>query len=119
MEIRYCDCCHRTIPETRKRGAKYCTNKHGWTFRNNLNAEKRKEMLNSELGLFKNRKILQDIVDKEIFDISKETATVLKFDFNCFTGIIITDTQLRTTEYKLFEYSYTICGDRIKIKKIV
>jgi len=118
-ENRRCRYCDDRIPETRNKGALYCCDQHGWTFRNNNNAEERAKIRASEPGLYKNRKILKDLIDKGISEISKKTASCLGFDFNCFTGIIKTDPLLKTTEYKLFEYSFTVFGDLIKIKKIV
>ena len=76
-------------------------------------------MQKNEPGLYKNLKIVKDLVQRGISDISRETSTVLGFDFNFFTGIVKINSELKTTEYKLFDYSYTISGDRIKIKKIV
>ena len=118
IEIRYCKYCGDLIPETRKMGALYCINNCGWTFRNRKKAKEKKDIHNNEPGLYKNYQILKDLVGKGLSDISKETAEVLEFDFNCFTGIIKIDQVLKTTEYKLFDFSYTIYGDRIKIKKI-
>ena len=115
---RYCDYCGELIPENRRNGVLYCKNKCGWTLRNRRNACEKKEIQNSDPGLFESHKILKELVRRGHNDISKETAIVLGFDVNCFTGIIKIDQVNKTTEYKLFEFSYSIDGDRIKIKKI-
>lgn len=119
METKYCkNNPYHLIPESRRTDAIFCSIKCGSTFRNRKNAQQKKDIHMNEQGLYKNHKILKDLVGKGLSDISKETAEVLEFDFNCFTGIIKIDQVLKTTEYKLFDFSYTINGDRIKIKKI-
>jgi ribosomal protein L33 len=118
IENRYCKHCGELIPETRNMGALYCTYKCGWTFRNRRNAKEKMDIQKNELGLYRSYKVLKEIVSRGYSDISKETAKVLGFDVNCFTGIIKIDPALKTTEYKLFDFSYTIYGDRIKIKKL-
>lgn len=119
METKYCkNNPDHIIPESRRTDAIFCTIKCGYTFRNRKNALEKKNMQKNEPGLYKNLKVLKDLVGKGLSDISKETAKVLEFDFNCFTGIIKIDQELKTIEYKLFDFSYTIYGDRIKIKKI-
>lgn len=118
IEIRYCKYCGDLIPETRKMGALYCINNCGWTFRNRKNAQEKKEMQKIEQGLYKSYNILKELFGRGYKDISKETAKVLGFDFNCYTSILGIDSLNKTTEFKLFEFSYTIDGDRIKIKKL-
>jgi hypothetical protein len=117
-KTRYCNYCGELIPQTRRSGVLYCKNKCGWTLRNRRNAYEKKEIQNSEPGLYESHKILKDLVRRGHNDISKETATVLGLDVNCYTGIIKIDRMNKTTEYKLFDFSFTIDGDRIKIKKI-
>ena len=75
-------------------------------------------MKKNERDLYKSYKVLKELVSTGHSDISKETAFVIGFDANCFTGIIKMDPILKTTEYRLYDYSYTISGDRIKIKKL-
>ena len=118
IKTKYCENCGRLIPETRNMGALYCTYKCGWTFRNRRNAKEKMDIQKNELGLYRSYKVLKEIVSRGHNDISKETAKVLGFDVNCFTGIIKIDSVNKTTEYKLFDFSYTIYGDRIKIKKL-
>jgi hypothetical protein len=118
IETRYCDNCGDSIPETRNKGAIYCTVKCGYTFRNNRNAKERKNQEESEPGLYKNYKVVKNLVHMRILDISIETATDLGLDFNCHMGVINFDQEKETTEFRLFEYSLTISGNRIKIKKL-
>jgi hypothetical protein len=68
--------------------------------------------------LYRSYKILKELVCRGISEISKETAYVQGFDFNCYTGIINIDQVNKTTKFKLFDYSYAIDGERLKIKKI-
>jgi hypothetical protein len=77
-----------------------------------------KDLHKTESALYKSHKILRELDGKEANDISKESASVLGLDVNCFTGIINVDPINKTTEFKLFEFSFTIDGDRIKIKKL-
>jgi hypothetical protein len=118
VKTRYCNYCGELIPETRRRGVLYCKYKCGWTLRNRRNAHEKNEIQNIDPGLYKNHKILKELVRSGHNDISKETAIVLGLDVNCYTGIIKIDQVNKTTEYKLFEFTYTIDDDRIKIKKI-
>jgi DUF4097 and DUF4098 domain-containing protein YvlB len=113
-----CKYCGTSIPETRNKGAIYCTNRCGWTFRNDSNSKKRKKQKESEPGLYKNFEIVKNLVRMGVFDISIETATELGLDFNCHMGVISFDKEKENTEFRVFEYSLTISGNRIKIKKL-
>jgi hypothetical protein len=119
MRTRYCkNNPEHLILESARTDSIFCSSKCGWTYRNRRNELTKKNMQNNEPGLFRNHKILKDLVGRGLGDISKETAFVLGLDVNCYTGIINIDRVNKTTEFKLFEFSYTIDGDRIKIKKL-
>ncbi len=118
IETNCCKNCGKSIPETRNKGSIYCTIKCGWTFRNDRNSRKRKKQKESEPGLYKNYEIVKNLVHMGILDISIETATELGLDFNCHMGVINFDREKETTEFRMFEYSLTISGNRIKIKKL-
>jgi hypothetical protein len=119
MKIRYCkNNPEHLIPESARTDSVFCSKKCGWTFRNRVKLNANKDLHNIEPGLYRSHKILKDLVCRGISDISKETALVIGLDVNCYTGIIKIDSVNKTTEFKLFEFSFTIDGDRIKIKKL-
>jgi hypothetical protein len=120
MAMRYCkNNPEHIIPESSRTDSVFCSRKCGWTYRNRNTAMVNTDLYQIEPGLYKSHKILKDLVSRVICDKSKETALVLGLDFNCYTGIIDVDPVKKTTEFKLFEFSYTIVGDRIKIKKLI
>jgi hypothetical protein len=119
IKPRYCIHCGELIPETRRLGCLYCTPVHGWTFRNRRNAFEKENLRIDEHRLRKNLKIIKDQFNMGHDNISKETALALGFDFECFTGIIGFNEKNKTPEYKIFDYSYAIDGERIMIKKII
>lgn len=119
MEIRNCkNNPDHIIPESSRTDSVFCSKKCGWMYRNRRNALTKKEMHNNEPGLCRSHKILKELIGRGVNNISKETALVLGLYVNCYTGIIKIDSVNKTTEFKLFEFSYTIDGDRIKIKKL-
>ena len=119
MAMKYCkNNPDHIIPESSRTDSVFCSKRCGWTFRNRNKAMVNKELHKIEPGLFRSHKILQELVGRGVNDISKEAALVLGLDVNCHTGIIKIDPVNKTTEFKLFEFSYTIYGDRIKIKKL-
>jgi len=115
---KYCRYCRKLIPKTRKRGSFYCTNKCGYTFRNKIKASERKKLQELEPALYKNRKVVKDLVRMGILDVTFETAKELGMDFNAHMGVINFDQEKKTTKFRLFNYSFTICDNRIKIKKL-
>jgi hypothetical protein len=117
-EHSYCDHCGDLIPETRKRGSLYCTNKCGWTYRNLDKAKEKKKLKEKELGLYKNYELIKMLYRNGNRNIKIETATELGMDFDWHMGIIKVDKENETTEFRLFEYSYTIYNDMLKIKKL-
>ena len=117
-EIRYCNNCGELIPATRNKGAIYCTIKCGWMFRNRGKAEDRKKLEERDPGLYKSYKVVKNLDRMGINDISIESATDLCLDFNCHHGEMNFDHENGTTEIRLFEYSYTLYGNRLKIKKL-
>jgi hypothetical protein len=119
MAMRYCkNNPGHIIPESSRTDSVFCSKKCGWTYRNRNKSNVHKDLHNIESGLYRSHKILKNLVSRGISDISKETASVLSLDVNCYTGIINVDRVNKTTEFKLFEFSFTIDGDRIKIKKL-
>jgi hypothetical protein len=90
----------------------------GSTFRNNRNAKERKRLQEREPGLYNNYKVVKLLVRLEILDVTIETVTELGLDFNCHMGVIDVDRENEKTEFRLFEYSLIINGNRIKIKKL-
>ena len=119
MAMRYCkNNPDHIIPESYRTDSFFCSKKCGWTFRNRNKSNLNRDLHNIEPGLYRSHKILKDLVSRGISDISKETALVIGFDVNCYTGIIKIDSVNKTTEFKLFEFSYTVDNDRIRIKKL-
>jgi len=117
LEIQFCKNCAKSIPTTRNKGALFCTNECGYTYRNDAKAAEKKKQKEKEPGLYKSYNIVKNIILMGLNDISIETAKDLGFNFDN-QGLTNIDKEKNTTEYRLFEFSYTIYNDRIKIKKI-
>ena len=117
MSIITCENCKNQIPSTRRSDAIYCCNECGWAYRNEKkktgNTEKRK----ASAPLEQNYKIIKDLHDRGIHDLSKEALIVSGFDFETYTGIADIDPATKTTEYKLFDFFFKIHGDRVTLKK--
>lgn len=119
MGTKYCkNNSDHPIPESRRTDAIFCTIKCGSTFRNRKNAREKKEMKKNEPGLYENYRVVKKIFQMGIFDITIETAKELGLDFDYHMGVINSDKENKTTKFRLFEYSYTISGNRIMIKKL-
>jgi len=117
-EPRYCLNCEKQIPVSRNKGAIYCNNECGYEHRNNKNALEKKRLKELEPGLHKSYNVVKSIARMKVFDVSIQTAIELGMDFDSNQGLINVDNLKNTTEYRLFEFTYTIYDDRIRIKKI-
>lgn len=116
MEEKPCKHCNFPIPRSKRTDSIYCTPKCGWRDRNRKNAEHQKEKKVIDRGLKKNYNIIKDLVERGFVDVSKETMIILGFDMNYYTGIGEYNSEKRTTEYKIFEFSYIIHNERCKLK---
>ncbi len=118
FEIRFCKNCKNPIPTTRNKGAIFCSNNCGYSYRNDAKANEKKKQKEQEPGLYKSYNVIKNLIRMGLYDISIETANDLGMDFNHNQGLINIDKVKNTTEYRVFEFSYTIYNNRIKIKKI-
>ncbi|MFC2080437.1 hypothetical protein ACFLRQ_03075 [Bacteroidota bacterium] len=107
--------CNNPVPETRKAGSFYCCDPCGWKQRNHDNRVKLKERRLHEKKLNKNYKIIKELFDKRIYDVSSEALLVLEFDIKYCTGI--KEVTGNKTVINLYEFVITYQGDRYKIKK--
>lgn len=105
------------IPDSIRADAVFCSQKCGWQYRNRKKATETKEFQKIERDLYTNYRIIKDMLQKDISEISKDTAIVLGFNLSCHTGILGIDKLKGIAEFKLFDFSYIIIGDRIKFKK--
>lgn len=117
MEQRLCKYDNKPIPEGKRAGAIFCSPECGWRYRNRKNAEHQKEKKITDRRLKKNHNIIKDLVERGFVDVSKETLIILGFDPNYYTGIGEYNSEKRTTEYKIFEYSFIIQNERCRLKK--
>ena len=117
-QFRFCKYCMKSIPTTRNKGALFCSNECGYSHRNDAKAKEKRKQKEREPGLFKSYNVIKNLFRMDIYDISIEAAKELGMDFEQNQGLICTDRIKNTTEYRVFEFSYTIYSNRIKIKKI-
>jgi hypothetical protein len=118
IEIKYCKHCGESIPKTRRKDVLYCKNHCGSTFRNKRNAKEKMKLQEREPVLYNNYKVIKNLFHMGILDFTIETATDIGLDFNYHMGVIYFDHEKEITEFRLFEYSFTIHSNRIKIKKL-
>lgn len=116
MKEKLCKHCGQPIPESKRTDAVYCSPECGWRDRNRKNAKLNKEKKIIDRRFKKNHNIIKDLVEREFFDVSKETLIAMGFDPKYYTGIGEYDPVNKTTEYKIFEYSFVIYGERCKLK---
>lgn len=118
FEIRFCKNCKNSIPTTRNKGAIFCSNVCSYSYRNDAKAAEKKKQKEQEPGLYKSYNVIKNLIRMGKYDISIESAKDLGMDFDHNQGLINIDKVKNTTEFRVFEFSYTIYNNRIKIKKI-
>ena len=118
METRYCKYCKEPIPEKRRVDAKYCSNEHGYKYRNQQKRQENKEKSEKQRRLDKSYNIIKKLHRRGKIDVPTEALELMEFDFSLCTSIVHSDSETQTSVVEIFEFQLTFHGGRCRIKKL-
>ena len=117
-ETRYCKWDGEPIPEEMRIDAVYCSRRCGWKFRNDKNRKRKPTMNFTDSHRETNIMIINDLINREIYEIPMKSLVDIKFDFNCYDRYGEFDKENETTEYILSSLSFTIKGENVILKNL-
>lgn len=119
METRLCKKCREPIPKKRRSDATFCSDEHGWTYRNQQKAKENKDKNEKQRRLDRNHIIIKNLYKRGKTDVSVEALELFGFDFELYTNVVKTNPTTKTSVVKVYEYQITFRGPRCKIEKLL